>query len=146
MNHMKEIANMLGVEFGEEFKVETNRATSRNNFILTEYGFFLVGDDEIPMGVTLNNLLTGKYKVIKLSKQPSPTLTKKEKEYLSYVIRPFKDEVKHICKSSSVYKGYEEITVVMECCKDLEFPAFEKNTMYKGMELEKAYTLEELGL
>ena len=69
MNHMKEIAKILGIESGEEFKVETNRVTFHNNFILTEYGFFLVGDDEIPVGVTLNNLLTGKYKGMKLEKK-----------------------------------------------------------------------------
>ena len=143
MNHMKEIAKILGVEFGEEFKVETNRATSRNNFILTEYGFFLVGDDEIPMGVTLNNLLTGKYKVIKLFKQPSPILTKKEKDYLSYIIRPFRDSGKFICKNS--YGNYENVEIKLD--RDITFlPNFEQGTYYKGMELEKKYTLEELGL
>ena len=143
MNHMKEIAKILGVEFGEEFKVETNRATSRNNFILTEYGFFLVGDDEIPMGVTLNNLLTGKYKVIKLSKQPSPLLTKKAQDYLSYIIRPFRDSVKFICKNS--YGNYENVEIKLD--RGVTFlPNFEQGTYYKGMELEKKYTLEELGL
>lgn len=143
MNHMKEIAKILGVEFGEEFKVETNRATSRNNFILTEYGFFLVGDDEIPMDVTLNNLLTGKYKVIKLSKQPSPTLTKKEKEYLSYIIKPFRDRVKFICKNS--YGNYENVEIKLD--GDVTFlPNFEKGTYYKNMELCKKYSVEELCL
>lgn len=48
-------------------------------------------------------------------------LNEAERQYLSAVIRPFRDQVQSITK-------------------------FEDSTMYKGMELGKEYTLEELGL
>lgn len=69
-----------------------------------------------------------------------------EKRYLRCVIRPFRNEVKYIFKNSS---NEEFITIVLEDKKRREyfnFPYFKKGTMYKGMEANKIYTLEELGL
>ena len=70
-------------------------------------------------------------------------LTKEEKEYLEAVIRPFRKKILYIRKRS---RDDEYIVFVLpnEDCGVL--PYFTKNTMYKGMELEKEYTLEELGL
>lgn len=67
-----------------------------------------------------------------------------EKEYLSAVIRPFKDKVEYICKTAD-YDG-EYITIGMVKDSTMLFPYFKKNTMYKGMEADKEYTLKELGL
>ena len=74
-------------------------------------------------------------------------LTDKEKAYLSSVIKPFRKDVEWIEKIKR-YDGENEfihITVKRneDCC---ELPTFKKGTMYKGMEANKAYTLEELGL
>lgn len=69
-------------------------------------------------------------------------LDKKEKEYLSAVIRPFRNRVEYIQKKDI---GNEFIEIEL----DDEFfylPYFEKYTMYKGMELNKKYTLKELDL
>ena len=82
-----------------------------------------------------------------------PVLDEKEKEYLSAVIKPFRDRVIYI-KKIDMYLG---------CNKDAEYifgeldnennvvdafslPYFPEGTMYKGMETDKKYTLEELGL
>lgn len=73
-------------------------------------------------------------------------LTKKEKEYLSAVIKPFRENIESVEKVESYYSENEHIHITMkndDCC---EFPAFESGTMYKGMEAEKRYTLEDLGL
>ncbi len=70
-------------------------------------------------------------------------LDKEEKEYLSAVIRPFRDRVKYIKKISS---DREYINVLLEDGDRLTFPYFEKGTMYKGMEADKKYTLKELDL
>lgn len=69
-----------------------------------------------------------------------------EKDYLSAVIRPFREKVKHIaiwdtCEGS---KHFVHIKLYDEDCINL--PNFKPNAMYKGMELHKEYTLEELGL
>ena len=73
-----------------------------------------------------------------------PILDDVEKEYLSAVIRPFKDKVEYICKTAD-YDG-EYITIGMVKDSTMLFPYFKKNTMYKGMEANKEYTLKELGL
>ena len=66
-----------------------------------------------------------------------------EKEYLRAVIRPFRDRVKYIEKCGGYERDYIKIGVKGE---PIVFPFFKKNTMYKGMEQNKGYTLEELGL
>lgn len=67
-----------------------------------------------------------------------------EKKYLSEVIRPFRKEVTTI-KKLEVPSGREYILILL---KDdvMCLPRFEKGKMYKGLELEKRYTPEELGL
>lgn len=70
-------------------------------------------------------------------------LDEKEKEYLSAVIKPFREEVETIEKAS--FEEDEQLQI-SDGDTVMAFPCFEKGTMYKGMEAYKAYTLEELGL
>lgn len=81
-------------------------------------------------------------------------LDRKEKEYLRNVIKPFKDRVKSIAKQNDT-DSYEYISIGVSylinkrngCDTDyIWLPSFESGTMYKNMEVEKKYTLEELGL
>ena len=69
-----------------------------------------------------------------------------EKRYLRGVIRPFRDKVKSITKFADTRCTEEYIYMVIEGPADACLPRFDGNTMYKGMELGKEYTLEELGL
>ena len=74
---------------------------------------------------------------------PKPILDEKEKEYLSAVIYPFREKIKSIHKDC--YKKEEFIYIYCEKFSDsFGLPYFKKGTMYKGMELDKKYTLEEL--
>lgn len=68
-----------------------------------------------------------------------------EKAYLSAVIKPFREDVVYIekCIFST---GAEYIQICMTEDETVNFPNFKKGTMYKGMEANKAYTLEKLGL
>ena len=66
-----------------------------------------------------------------------------EKEYLRVVIKPFRNKVKYIGKNFSNGSEYISINVNGEW---VIFPYFKKGTMYKGMEINKRYSLEELGL
>lgn len=68
----------------------------------------------------------------------------KEKEYLSAVIRPFKGRVDYIKKMDIT--GKEFICIYLKNDEDIDFPYFKKGTMYKGMKLDRRYTLKELGL
>lgn len=85
-------------------------------------------------------------------------LDKKEKEYLSAVIKPFRERVISITKHSS-NKDLCFISIVIEPKKEIKhmlfegemeeifLPFFKKNSlMYQDLELDKKYTLEELEL
>lgn len=86
-------------------------------------------------------------------KAPKEILDKEEKEYLENVIRPFKNRVKYIEKGNIGFyyptKEFlsEYIYVNLGYNSDsCSLPRFKKGTMYKGMELKKKYTLDELRL
>lgn len=70
-------------------------------------------------------------------------LDDKEKEYLKKVIEPFRNRIKWITKQC-ISRG-EYIRIELED-DYTSLPMFEKGTMYKNMEVNKEYTLEELGL
>ena len=83
-----------------------------------------------------------------LSEYKEPILDDVEKEYLSAVIKPFRNKVKNIVKISGIGKSKEQyIRIVLGELDFMNFPNFNKNTgMYKGMESDRLYSLEELGL
>ena len=76
-----------------------------------------------------------------------------EKRYLAGVIRPFRNKIKQIAKYGGHYHNYyyEYIAVMYYVDQALTtysfgLPVFPEGTMYKGMEVNRYYTLEELGL
>ncbi len=74
----------------------------------------------------------------------APILNDAEKEYLKAVIKPFRNEVLNIQKKSSFC---EWISIVMESQETINLPYLKKSSgMYKGMEGNRKYTIEELGL
>lgn len=74
-------------------------------------------------------------------------LDEKEKEYLRNVIEPFRERIKKVILKTDYdnFKYYIQIDFKLRNGL-IQFPSFEKDTMYKNMELDKEYTLEELGL
>lgn len=136
MNYMKQVADMLGVELEQEFKL---KGISKA-FKITEDGMYLktaLTDDWVNANYAIGSILIGDYEVKK------PILNEVEKEYLSNIIKPFHDEVVYICKV--YYADREWILIKMK--KDaLSFPYFEVGTKYKGMKANKEYTLEDLEL
>lgn len=78
-----------------------------------------------------------------------PILDDKEREYLSAVIKPYRNKVTFIAKSKDSYEAKYFISIVVKGNygrEAIHLPWFKENTMYKGMELSKKYTVEELGL
>ena len=80
-----------------------------------------------------------------------PILDDVEKSYLRSVIKPFRGRVNYIYKTRCGGKGYfirivVRSTILPSGLDSMYFPAFTGETMYKGMKLNKAYTLKELGL
>lgn len=81
-----------------------------------------------------------------LEEYKEPILDDIEKEYLSAVIKPFRKRIKSIKKT-----GYPSnsafISIAMDKSEHIFLPVFELNSgMYQRMEINKEYTLEELGL
>ena len=143
MNYMEQIAKMLNVEIGEEFKIEGHDDNLKFKFtenrFLQSYGDVYGWVDSI----SIMTVLEGRAKIIKL---PKPILTDEEKEYLSYVIKPFREDVLKISKFKSKVLKNKEVIGFETPNGFMIFPPFEKDKMYKNMELNKAYTLDDLGL
>lgn len=76
-----------------------------------------------------------------------PILDDAERKYLADVIRPFRKKVEYIAKfKSACSENKRYIHIGFYEGDGLTFPYFKENSMYKGMELNKSYTLQELGL
>ena len=91
------------------------------------------------------------YKLLDWLCEEHQILDKEEKEYLSAVIRPFRKRVISLTKTSGIETKYEELEIVVKLPDKpsktcVRLPYFKKDTMYKGMELDKDYTLKDLGL
>lgn len=79
-----------------------------------------------------------------------PVLDNVEREYLSATIKPFRKIIVNVSKHR-FNNDLEYIAIRVKSLKEDEeenmcFPAFKIGTMYKGMELDKKYSLKELGL
>lgn len=85
-----------------------------------------------------------------LEEAKEPVLDDVEKEYLSAAIKPFRKIIVNVSKHR-LNNDLEYIAIRVKSLKEDEeenmcFPAFKIGTMYKGMEVNKEYSLEELGL
>ena len=141
-NIMKDVAKALGVELEEEFNID-----DYGKYKLTKDGLVHwsnVYQDWVNSGI-FNDLLKGDVKI--------SILTEKEKEYLSAVIKPFRDRrvvIKKYEYPQNEHKN-ECIQISVEFYdktggETVSLPIFKKGTMYKGLESNKCYTLEDLGL
>lgn len=79
------------------------------------------------------------------------TLTKEEKEYLKAVIEPFKNKIQYITYSKTVFlDGFETRNIEICVLEHETHPCYYElptiKGFFEGMELDKEYTLEELGL
>lgn len=72
-------------------------------------------------------------------------LDKEEKEYLTNIIKPFKNKVKVIYKGRGADLK-EFICIRIENDTPIMLPDFNEGSMYKDMEYNKEYTLADLGL
>ena len=142
-NKMSEVAKLLGVELNEEFGLKN----SDFKYKLTTHGlrkrYHLA--QEWSDSSMLDNLLLGRVKIVKAAK---PILDNIEKKYLSAVIKPFRSKVYAIVKydcGDDYY--YIQIMVKQHVYFEyIDLPEFKKETMYKGMELKKEYTVDQLEL
>ena len=142
-NKMKELARLAGLELEEEFTLD-NRPIK---YKLTKDGFMYWSDNYQQWHYTcgVEDLFLGKRQIVKI-----PILNEKEKEYLSSVIKPFRDRIISIRKYKFNQDDYIGIYIKYYAETDenemITLPVFKVGTMYRGMKIGKAYTLKELGL
>ena len=148
MNYMKEVAHILGLELNEKFRFKSTIGLFPYDLRFTKKKLEMYDPEwkiwNSTSFETLCNLFNGKYEVVKL---PKPILDDVEKKYLSRVIRPWRDKVEYIRKIN--FDDEDEFIVIIyreRESKAMPLPCFKKGTMYKGMELQKEYSLEDLGL
>lgn len=79
-----------------------------------------------------------------LEEYEEPVLDEVERKYLSDVIKPFGHRVSYIVKRLNG-SGYY-IAIIVNNFDVMNLPYFTRNTMYKGMEVNRKYKLKELGL
>ena len=133
---------MLGVGLYKNFTIEGFEDT---DFKLTTNGLFYYDNRTFTWekSLLLDDILIGTRKIIK------PILTEKEKEYLSAVIKPFKNKVNYIVKQQG-FKDSEKLSVefiiIYVDDEKLILPSYDKGTLYKDMKLMEKYTIEDLGL
>ena len=108
-------------------------------------------------GTTLEEVVSDIYTAKQLAEDKiihlyDEILDDKEKEYLSRIIKPFKMYLISITKEERAdremiiirYKDYMDRNI--DRASILRLPTFKKGTMYNGMQTDKQYTLEELGI
>ena len=141
-NKMLEVAKLLGVELNEEFGLKN----SDFKYKLTTHGLrkrYHLAQEWSDSSI-LDDLLLGRFEIVKKAKS---ILDDAEKEYLSAVIKPFRNKVYAIAKYDNGDDYYIQIMVKQNVYFEyIDLPYFKKGTMYKGMELKKEYTLDQLGL
>ena len=148
MNYMKEVAQMLGVEIGEEFELKKDIGDGdiyRFKIMLDGlFTFSPITEDWHEGNKLLVDLLLGNNEIVKI-----PFIDEVEKRYLSSIIKPWRNCVNCVFKYGS--EDYEYIVIKYDnklIGRDqyILLPAFEKGKMYKGMKFGKEYMLNELGL
>ena len=151
MNLIPEVAKLFDIELGEEFRILDTAGF--------DYGVFRLGENYIEQKLRndkwllsyehmIGAIVCGRLKVVKL---PKVILTDEEKEYLSNVIRPWREKVVSVTKYWGLENGIK-IEFIQVCYVQnginyyMSLPNFEEGSMYKGMELKRDYSLEELDL
>ena len=125
----KEVTNL-------HFSDKLNRKRKRFDLVFKDF----LSKEELDNCIKFSNK---KVKVI--LEIEKPILDDKEREYLSNVIRPFRDRVFCIKKEQNYYYDKQQIKIYLTDTS-IPLPLFENNTMYKGMKLYVDYSLEDLEL
>ena len=146
-NKMSEVAKLLGLKLGEEFTIKGVNSSYR--FKLTAIGLMSSWRNSSKWNSSglLEEFITGHYQISK--EKANSVLDAAEKRYLTNIIKPFKDQVIAIAKRSANYGEFIDIMIdegEIGDCGNIYLPYFKPGKMYKGMKVNREYTLEQLGL
>ena len=119
---------------GDEYFV----INSESYFELVETKFYKTLPNDFSGKLTIE-----KGQVVEKEEKKKEILDEVEKKYLRAVIKPFYKRVINIRKARCFDTEYILISLNADTIK---LPYFKKGEMYKGMEPNKSYSLQELGL
>ena len=145
-NKMAEVAKLLGLKLGEEFTIKGVNSSYR--FKLTAIGLMSSWRNSSKWNSSglLEDFITGNYQI---SKEVNSILDEAEKRYLSALIKPFKKQVISISKRSINYGEFINIMIdegEFINPRNICLPYFIPGKMYKGMKVNREYTLDQLEL
>ena len=142
IKYAKEIQQMLNQEYFEcsLWNIRNGKRASEDCRHIPESFDPVSGMDEFCKKCLCESLewLNQEYK--------DPILDDVEREYLSAVIKPFRKKISYIIKSKDLSEGKKYIKIELCNGDTMYFPYLANDAMYKGMKLDRNYTLEELGL
>lgn len=123
---------------------------------INEKGLMRLADYDKDLKYTTGGYKKTVYDIIKVERpiqyetvfeRKEEILDETEKRYLRGVIRPFRNDIDFITKKSCRNSSKNYIVIGFKNDDKWYFPSFNTSSeMYKGMEVDKEYTLEELGL
>ena len=129
----------------KEYEKWREKECKTNKILCGNCPFNIVHCDTISPWYNNKEMLSDKFLDQEIDIEVPDILDDAEKRYLSNIIKPFRKRVDYIMKSSNSCCDKEYIFIRLDD-DFLSLPYFEAGTMYQCMELERAYTLEELGL
>ena len=129
----------------KEYEKWREKECKTNKILCGNCPFNIVHCDTIRPWYNNKETLSDKFLNQEIDIEVPDILDDAEKRYLSNIIKPFRKRVDYIMKSSNSCCDKEYIFIRLDD-DFLSLPYFTAGTMYQGMELQRAYTLEELGL
>ena len=137
----------------KEYEKWREKECKTNKILCGNCPFNIVHCDTISPWYNNKEMLSDKFLDQEIDIEVPSILDDVEKRYLSSIIKPFRERVVCIEKGAErVNTEFEYIAIGINSLDTenvreyIELPYFKTGTMYQGMELEKTYTLEELGL
>ena len=140
--NMSIIKKLFDVEIGEEFHLHSDcYFNAEMKFHFDKYLDVCYESGE-PTLINPLDIQSGSLRIVKIEK---PVLDDVEKKFLGNIIRPF--HVDYIYKSKGHCGTQRYILIHLTSGENIGLPYFSSTSgMYKGMELNKPYSPEELGL
>lgn len=152
---LKKIIKVLADNFKDIVWSNGNKLTQLPIIARHNDGYFLIIDKKLYLSDACETdkcllLSFSQFNNLIAELNVKPILNEVEKKYLWNIVKPFKDRVAGIIKRS--YCNYEHIRIKGRSIFDdynyfiTELPDFKKGSMYQNMEIDREYTLKELGL
>jgi len=140
--NMSIIKKLFDVEIGEEFHLHSDcYFNAEMKFHFDKYLDVCYESGE-PTLINPLDIQSGSLRIVKIEK---PILDDVEKKFIGNIIKPF--DIKDITKVKCTYQDKLFIIIRLTNGEEICLPFFSSTSgMYKGMELNKSYSPEELGL